>query len=321
MANRQYREGFSRPWLALLPVGVAMVAVAITAAATPAPAQRSFATPQQAVAALVAATRSGRAAALARVLGPAGVPLIRSGDPVVDRDARQRFVAAYDREHRIELQSSGKAVLIVGAEHWPMPIPLVRTASGWQFDTAAARREILDRRIGRDELAVIQVCRAYVEAQLRYASLAARSGARSEYAQHFMSRGRRRDGLYWPTSPGKPQSPLGPLVAEARAAGYAPGTGRRRPHPYYGYYFRILSAQGPHAPEGARSYLVDGHMTGGFALLAYPATYGDSGIMTFIVNQDGIVFEKNLGPQTARKARQIVQYDPDSSWKPAMTPG
>ena len=321
MTNGQHRDGFARPWLALLLMGVTMVAVVVIAAAAPAPAQSRFATPQQAVDALVAATRSGRALALARVLGPAGVPLIRSGDPVADREARQRFVAAYDREHRIELHGPGRATLIVGAEHWPMPIPLVRTASGWEFDTAAGRREILDRRIGRDELAVIQVCRAYVEAQLRYAALAAQSGAPPEYAQHFMSRAGRHDGLYWPTNPGEPQSPLGPLVAQARAAGYAPGKGQGRPQPYYGYYFRILTAQGPHAPGGARSYRVDGRMTGGFALIAYPAKYGDSGIMSFIVNQDGIVFEKNLGPQTAKTARQIVQYDPDSSWKPALTSG
>lgn len=317
MATRQQSQPSGQALLALLLAAcIAMSAVVAATAATPIPAEASFATPQEAVSALVSATRSGRTEMLARVLGPAGASLIRSGDAVADRSARQRFVAAYDREHRIELEGSAKAVLIVGAESWPMPIPLVHTASGWQFDTAAGREEILDRRIGRDELAVIQVCRAYVEAQREYAELAARSGAGAEYAQHFMSRGGVHNGLYWPTRPGEPQSPLGPLVAQARAGGYSPGSGRGQPHPYYGYYFRMLTAQGPHAPGGAKSYLADGRMTAGFALLAYPAGYGNSGIMTFMVSRDGIVFEKNLGPQTAAIAAKIELYDPDSSWSP-----
>jgi hypothetical protein len=193
-------------------------------------------------------------------------------------------------------------------------IPLVHSSSGWRFDTTAGRKEILDRRIGRDELAVIEVCRAYVHAQWEYAALSAHSGSSARYALHFMSREGKHDGLYWPTRAGEPQSPLGPLVAQARVAGYAPGGGHGKPRPYYGYYFRILSAQGPHAPGGARSYLLGGHMTGGFALLAYPAKYGDSGIMTFMVNQEGIVFQKNLGPQTAKIAPSIERYDPDGSW-------
>jgi Protein of unknown function (DUF2950) len=316
MARQQDRDGFTRPWLVMLVLGVAISAMVTATAATAVPTQSHFSTPQQAVDALVAATRSDQTAELARILGPAGALLIRSGDPVADRDARQHFVTAYDEQHRIELRGSDEAELIVGPESWPMPIPLVHTSSGWQFDTAAGRQEILDRRIGRDELAVIQVCRAYVQAQREYATLAARPGAGAEYAQHFMSRGGAHNGLYWPTRPGEPQSPLGPLVAQARAAGYAPGGAHGKPHPYYGYYFRILTAQGPHAPGGARSYLVNGRMTEGFALLAYPAKYGDSGIMTFIVSQDGIVFQKNLGPQTAKTAARIVRYDPDSSWSP-----
>lgn len=314
MATRQESRYSGRALLALLLAAcIAMSAVVAASVATSIPAEASFATPQEAVDALVSATRSGRAAMLARVLGLAGASLIRSGDAVADRSARQRFVAAYDSNHRIELEGSAKAVLIVGAQSWPMPIPLVRTASGWQFDTAAGREEILDRRIGRNELAVIQVCRAYVEAQREFATLTVRSGAGTEYAQHFMSRGRAHDGLYWPTPPGQPQSPLGPLVAQARAGGYLPGNGGK-PHPYYGYYFRILTGQGPHAPGGAKSYLVKGRMTGGFALLAYPATYGDSGIMTFMVNQNGIVFQKNLGRQTTKVAAAIERYDPDTSW-------
>jgi hypothetical protein len=316
MANRQERHAPGRRlWALLLVVCIAMGAVVAATAATPAPAQASFATPQQAIDALVSATRGDRMAPLARILGPAGASLIRSGDAVADRSARRRFVAAYDSAHRIELQGSGKAVLIVGTERWPMPIPLVHTAAGWQFDTAAGREEILDRRVGRNELAVIQVCRAYVEAQREYADIAVRAGASAEYAQHFMSRGGVHNGLYWPTRPGEPDSPLGPLVAQARAGGYSPGSGSG-PHPYYGYYFRILTRQGPHAPAGARNYLTNGRMTDGFALLAYPARYGDSGVMTFVVSRDGIVFEKNLGPRTAEAAAKIGQYDPDSSWSP-----
>jgi hypothetical protein len=315
MVRQQDRDGFNRPRLAMFVAGLAM-AVAVAVGAIPALPQSHFPTPQQAVDALVAATRSDQTAELARILGPAGALLIGSGDPVADRDARRHFVTAYDEQHRIELRGSDEAELIVGRESWPMPIPLVHTSSGWQFDTASGRQEILDRRIGRDELAVIQVCQAYVQAQREYAALAARAGARTEYAQHFMSRGHAHNGLYWPTRPGQPQSPLGPLVAQARAAGYTPGVAHDRPRPYYGYYFRILTAQGPHAPGGARNYLVHGRMTGGFALLAYPATYGDSGIMTFIVSQDGIVFQKNLGPETPEAAARIVGYDPDSSWSP-----
>ena len=314
MASRQVRRYPDRLLPALLLLACAAMPVLVAAGATASPAaQTRFATAQQAVEALVNATRRGQTAVLARILGPAGVPLIHSGDAVADRIARQHFVAAYESGHHIELRGSREAVLVVGAENWPMPIPLVHSASGWQFDTAAGRREILDRRIGRDELAVIQVCRAYVEAQREFATLAARSGAGTEYAQHFMSRGRAHDGLYWPTPPGAPQSPLGPLVAQARAGGYSPHD-RGKPHPYYGYYFRILTGQGPHAPGGAKSYLVKGRMTGGFALLAYPATYGDSGIMTFMVNQNGIVFQKNLGRQTTKVAAAIERYDPDTSW-------
>ena len=314
MARRQDRDDFTRPGFAALLAGLAMAAL-LAATAAPARAQSRFATPQQAVDALIIATRSGRSAALIRVLGPAGKALIHSGDPVADRNARQRFVAAYDQQHRIELRGPERAVLIVGPEQWPMPIPLVHSASGWQFDTAAGRQEILDRRIGRDELAVIQVCRAYVEAQREYAVLAADSGGRPEYAQHFVSHPGRHNGLYWPTQPGAPQSPLGPLIAQARAGGYASGGTRHEHHPYFGYYFRILTAQGPHAPGGAKHYLVDGRMSGGFALLAYPATYGDSGIMTFIVNRTGIVFERNLGPHTVTLAAKIRAYDPDDSWQ------
>ena len=290
------------------------VAALGTVMAAASPQQQLFRSPEQAVDALIAANRDDRVAVLSRILGPAGSQLIHSGDAVADRSGRAHFVAAYDAAHRIELENPDKAVLIVGTEEWPLPIPLVRDRAGWRFDTPAGKREILDRRIGRNELNVIEVCRTYVQAQREYAALPAASGARPEFAQHFMSRPGRHDGLYWPTAGDERESPLGPLLAQARAAGYATEPARGKSVPYHGYYYRILTAQGSHAPGGASDYLVDGHMTGGFALLAYPASYGDSGIMTFIVDQDGIVFEKNLGPDTSRSARRISRYDPDPSW-------
>jgi hypothetical protein len=234
---------------------------------------------------------------------------------VADQLGRERFVAAFDEAHRIELESAHKAVLIVSKTEWPLPIPLVDGPAGWRFDTQAGEQEILNRRIGRNELTVLQVCRAYVLAQREYFAL--KLGGQSEYAQRFRSTDNQHDGLYWPAQPGEPDSPLGPLVAQAQTSGYKAGAvtpEHSASQPYYGYYFRILTAQGPSAAGGARSYVVNGHMTGGFALIAYPATYGDSGVMTFIVNDHGIVFERNLGSGTVRIARQISAYDPDSDW-------
>jgi hypothetical protein len=297
--------------------GVGTVAFSASAAAIAAVQQRTFATPAAAVARLIAANRADNLSALLRILGPASAKLIDSGDPVADARGRARFVAAYDEAHRLERDGRDTAVLVVGREGWPMPIPLVRQHGTWRFDSKAGAAEILDRRVGRDELSVIEVCRAYVTAQREYAALRVRSGDSAEYAQHFMSAAGQRNGLYWPVKRGEEESPLGPLIARARAAGYTPGAPHSEPRPYYGYFFRILTRQGAHAPGGARNYLVDGHMTGGFAMLAYPATYGDSGIMTFIVNQDGIVYQKNFGDATSRIAPQITEYDPDPSWQPS----
>ena len=279
--------------------------------------QKTFATPQAGVAALIAANRTNSLSELLAILGPEGAKLIHSGDPVADKRGRTRFLAAYDAAHKLELEGRDKAILIVGREEWPLPIPLVRRQGRWRFDSKAGAAEILDRRIGRDELSVIEVCRAYVVAQREYAASRESSGGSPEYAQRFMSSPGKKNGLYWPVKPGGKESPLGPLIARARAAGYTPGAPHRKPRPYYGYYFRILTRQGKNAPGGAKNYMVGGHMSGGFALLAYPATYGDSGIMTFIVNQNGIVYQKNLGPATAQTARRITEYDPDAGWQPS----
>jgi len=325
LTRRPRHAGRLRVWLAVgvltgaLTLGQATSLEAadsapLRTAAAAAARQAHFSSAEQAVEALLAAVRGDRLDTLARILGPHGAKLIRSGDPVADREAREHFVAAYEQAHRLEQHGPSRAVLYVGREDWPLPIPLVSADGAWRFDTQAGEQEILDRRIGRNELHVIQTCRAYVDAQREYARLQAAAGAQAEYAQHFLSHPGQHDGLYWPVNAGEAESPLGPLVAQARAEGYATEPRAGKPRPYYGYYYRILRRQGTHAPGGARDYLIGGRMIGGFALLAYPARYGDSGVMTFIVDQDGIVFQKNLGPRTAAIARAVEQYDPDSSW-------
>jgi Protein of unknown function (DUF2950) len=282
---------------------------------TAAVAQKRFASAEDGVQALIAATKAGDVKAMLDVLGPAARPLITSGDPVVERHDRERLVQAYEESHSLVMAGETKAVLQVGTDNWPFPIPLVMDETGWRFDTQAGREEILNRRIGRNELAVIEVCRAYVDAQREYYLRNPQGDALLHYAQQFASTEGGRDGLYWPTEPGEEASPLGPLVADARGEGYRKGEGGK-PIPYHGYYYRILKAQGPDAPGGAYDYVVNGKMLGGFALVAYPASWGNSGVMTFIVNHDGVVYQKDLGPNTAAVARAMTQFNPDSTWKP-----
>jgi len=298
----------------LIGLWLGLSAFAAAAAPPPLPPQRVFSSAEQAVEALIAAQSDDKLGELSRILGPGGYKLVHSGDPVADRNHRARFVAAYDTAHRIEYEDEAKAVLVVGADDWPLPIPLIRAGSHWRFDTRAAEQEIINRRVGHNELSVIEVCRAYVEAQREYAALAVAAGGRPEYAQHFGSRPGTHDGLYWPTKAGEPSSPLGPLLAQARAGGYGTDSVVAMPQPYHGYYFRILTRQGASAPGGAKDFVVDGRMTGGFALIAYPAAHGNSGVMTFIVSQDGIVFERNLGPDTTALALRIEEFDPGTSW-------
>ncbi len=295
----------------LVGLWLGLAALAVTAAP---PKQRVFSSAEQAAEALIAANRADKLSELSQILGPGGYRLIHSGDAVADGRHRARFVAAYDAAHRIEYEGAARAVLVVGADDWPLPIPLVRAGSGWHFDTRAAEQEILNRRIGHNELSVIEVCRAYVEAQREFAAQMATAAGRPEYAQRFDSRRGKHDGLYWPTAGDEPPSPLGPLLAQARGRGYGTDSDLGMPQPYHGYYYRILTRQGTHAPGGAKDFVVDEHMTGGFALVAFPAAYGNSGIMTFIVSQDGIVYEKNLGPQTKALAQRIQAFDPDPSW-------
>jgi Protein of unknown function (DUF2950) len=280
-------------------------------AAAPASAQEKFSTPEGAVDALVGAAKSGDAKAILEVLGPDGQAIVSSGDPVADRNTREAFVSAYDAKHAVEAEGNGTQTLIIGNDDWPFPIPLVNLAGEWQFDTGAGLDEILRRRVGRNELATIQVTHAYVQAQNEYAALDPAGLGRGVYAQRIVSHPGKKDGLYWPTTEGQPPSPLGELAAQASAEGYKAGSA---PIPYQGYYYRILTRQGAGASGGAYDYLVKGKMRGGFALLAFPAEYGNSGIMTFMVNHDGTVFQKDLGPKTGEVARKIESFAPDQTW-------
>ena len=277
--------------------------------------QARYPTPEAAAQALIDAAAGEGGDALLAVLGP-DLEDLRSGDPVADANERAAFVEAALGSAGIE-QGEGeddRAVLVIGSDDWPFPIPLVRGPEGWYFDAAAGREELIDRRIGRNELTTIAVARSFVEAQFEYAEQDRDGDGVREFAQQFLSSERARDGLYWPTTPDEPESPMGSLVAEAVAEGYRRDASGE-PRPYHGYLYRILTAQGAHAPRGAESYLEDGHLTKGFGLLAWPAEYGNSGIMTFQINQSGLLFQKDLGKESAATAAATWAYDPDASWE------
>lgn len=276
-------------------------------------AQESFTTAEDAVGALVAALRTNDATALATILGPGSAQLLSSGDPVADAAARQRFISAYEEQHQLLSGGAGQMLLEVGRNDWELPIPIVEAAGKWHFDSVAGAQELVDRRIGRNEIQAIRTLLGIVDAEKQYFSLTAGQG-QGEFAERLASTPGNRDGLYWPASSNEDESPLGPLVATAEAEGYPGELVAGKPSPYQGYYFRILTAQGPYAAGGARSYLENGRMTGGFAVIAWPAIFGASGIMTFIVDQDGTVFQKDLGPDTAKAAAATKSFDPDLSW-------
>ncbi len=292
---------------------------ALLFAAPPALAkQATFASPAEATNALVAAVRTGDLKAILDILGPDGADIASSGDAVANANARERFLKAFNETHEIRKTSDGSTVLYIGNESFPFPLPLVAEDGKWRFDTAAGAEEILDRRIGENELAAIEVLRVYADAQREYAEVD-HDGKGPQYARSLLSREGQQDGLYWPTAEGQPESPLGPLVAQAREEGYSGG--KTGPTPYHGYFFRVLTAQGPSAAGGARDYIAGGRMIGGFAMIATPADYGNSGVKSFIVNQDGKVFEKDLGEETANVAALIKAFNPDSGWDPvAVTP-
>ena len=274
--------------------------------------QRSFATAEEAVQALAAAIKTKDTKALLAVLGKEAQPLISSGDPVADAKVGDHFLRSYEETHSLVQSADGKTVLQVGNDNWPFPIPLVESANAWRFDAAAGKEEILDRRIGANERSAIQVCLAYVDAQREYYQRNPEHAALLHYAQKLASSPGKRDGLFWESKANEEESPLGPHFARARAEGYA---AKGKGDPYHGYYVHILTAQGPAAAGGAYSYVAHGAMIGGYALVAYPAKWDNSGVMTFIVNQDGVVFQKDLGPNTAQTARAIKIFNPDDTWK------
>jgi len=274
--------------------------------------QRTFASPEEAVKAFVEAFKSNDVKALEAILGPGSRDLVSSGDPVADKAVRERFLSRYGEKNRLEVTET-KANLNVGNDDWPFAIPIVKKDALWRFDTKAGREEILARRIGENELSAIQFCLAYVDAQREY-TLKDRDGdGLLEYAQKFGSDKGKKNGLYWKVAEGEEQSPLGPIAAAAQKQGYSKKG--KEPEPFYGYYYRILTGQGKNATGGAYDYLVKGNMIGGFALVAYPAKYGSSGVMTFIVNHDGAVYQKDLGRNTEKTAQAMKLFNPDNTWK------
>ena len=290
---------------------VLAVTLAAFALASQAAAQQSFATPDAAAEALATAAQSGDRKAMLTVLGAAAADLVTSGDDVQDEETRKAFVAAYAAKHRVATEAGKPATLVIGQDDFPFPIPLVQKGDSWQFDAAAGRKEILARRIGRNELAAIQVCLAFSDAQNEYADLTPKANGLSVYAQRVVSSPGMKDGLYWPAAAGEPDSPIGEAVAEASQRGYKVGSGGA----FHGYKYKMLTRQGAAAPGGTLDYIVKGQMIGGFAMIAWPAEYGNSGVTTFMISHSGDVYEKNLGPSTAQIASRTSSFNPDDSWK------
>ena len=306
-----------------LPIRLAFVALVLTAASydlcyAADVKQKSFPSAADAVKAAVAAAKNNDDKELLAIFGPTAKELIFSGDTVADRQRLERFAKAYEEKNRL-VQQDNEMVLMIGNNDWPFPIPLVKKGDGWVFDTEKGRQEILNRRIGDNELYTIQSLLAVVDAQREYALKDRDKNGLLEYAQKFLSDPGKRNGLYWEAKAGEPQSPLGPIMTQARSEGYQ-GKPSTTPSPYHGYYYKILTAQGKNAPGGAYSYLVKGKMIGGFAVVTYPATYGNSGVMTFIVNHDGVVYEKNLGKDSEKTAQAMKVFDPDKTWKKVEEP-
>jgi hypothetical protein len=277
------------------------------------PAYTTFASPEDAGNGLLQAGKSGDSKQLLAIFGPGSKEILFSGDAVQDKATVGGFVAGYGEMHRWRKMPDGSQILLIGADNFPFPIPLKRNDSGqWFFDTAAGKEEILSRRIGRNELAVIDVCEALADAQADYFSQTHEQGSTKQYALKFISDSGRQNGLYWESGDGQPKSPLGPLVAFATGEGYSV---KANSHiPFHGYYFHMLDRQGSNAPGGAKDYVVDGKMVGGFAFVAYPAEYGNSGVMTFVINQDGLFLQKDLGKSTGEIAPTMSEFNPDASW-------
>jgi hypothetical protein len=302
-------------WLICIALGI--FAAGCQKTEQPAPSGPStFSSPSEAAKSLYDAAKSGDTAALVNIFGPDARDYLFSGDTESDKTAAAAFLSDYDRMHRWRKVEGGGLVLSVGVENYPFPFPLLKNAAGkWFFDSEAARKEFAARRIGSNELATIDILNAMADAQSEY-FLEPQLGSKvKQYARRFISSEGQHDGLYWKANDEESQSPLGPLAARANAEGYQRGSGEE-PEPFHGYYFHILIEQGPNAPGGARKYVVKEHMTGGFAFVAYPAEYRVSGVKTFLINQDGAMFEKDLGPQTVEAAKVMTAFDPDDSWSP-----
>ena len=299
--------------LIAIPIILAALSLLAVCQLNPAESIKTFASPDEAGSALQAAARSENQAALAEIFGPGSKEVISSGDPVQDKNAAAKFSSAYDIMHRWRRIDDDSQVLLVGYDNFPFPIPLKKNQDGkWVFDTASGKGEILNRRVGRNELAIIDVCNAAAQAESAYYSKLHDGATIKQYAARFISDPGRHNGLYWESAPGKPQSPLGPLAAFATAEGYQV---KPEAHaPFHGYYFHMLKGQTAKAPGGAKEYIVDGKMTGGFAFVAYPAEYGNSGIMTFMINQDGVLLQKDLGKNTSQVALAMTEFDPDTGW-------
>ncbi len=294
----------------LLTVGIAWLALMPSVASA---APQSFASPQAGVDALVKALEGNDQKALRVIFGPEGSRLLSSGDPIADANYRAAFVKAYAEAHRVVPEGDTQARLMIGSDGWPMPIPLVKAAHGWRFDTIQGEDEIIKRRIGRNELEAIQVCQAIVDAQRDYSASTLDKDGVPVYATRIISRPGQHDGLYWPAATGEAPSPLGALLAAAADEGY-PSEGALQRSPYRGYYFRILTSQGTAAPDGAMDYMVGGKMIGGFALIAYPARYGVSGVMTFLVNHDGAIYQSDLGAGTTDATLALKSFNPGPGW-------
>ena len=278
--------------------------------------EKTYASPGQAVLALYNAAKSNDSQAVAGIFGNSGDDIIHTGDSVVDNNMRTDFIKRYDQMHRVVMEPDGTATLYIGAENWPFPISIAKNASGaWYFDAEAGKKEILYRRIGRNENDAIDILHSLVDAQHDYISDTHDGDKTKHYAMKFISDEGKQNGLYWKTGDNDPPSPIGPLLVSAAGEGYNMQQGKQQP--YHGYFYRILTKQGAAAKGGARDYIVNGQLIKGFAFVAYPADYRNSGVVTFIVNQDGVVYEKDLGADTAKIASSMTEYNPDGSWNPA----
>ena len=312
---RRMKLNFDKFQSANLPI-LAALAILLTAcfpirSMAQQPGQKTFSSPEDASNALVTAARNNDEKTMLDILGPDGKQIVSSGDDAEDAESRANFVRRYEQMHRLMKEPDGTTVLYIGAENWPTPIPLVNQGNSWYFDTEAGKKEILYRRVGRNELSAISVCQELVAAQKEFYS-----AQHNEYAKEIFSNEGQHNGLYWKAAEGEPQSPVGPLVASAFAKDSAKGP-EGAPTPYRGYYYRLLTRQGKLGPGGAKSYIVNGNMTEGFAFVAYPAEYQSSGVMTFIVNEEGVVYQKDLGKKTVALAKAMKEYNPNSSWHKA----